>query len=175
MMSGETIWAGLGVMTIGDASPLHASAPPDNAITDYDISEFDAGDGWNQGVTMDRQPVDRATQSLASLAPPIGIPVRPDSVYLNLERNQTHSAEQMAPQLRGEQLGDRFDSYVNLIEWCPYPAVIHSRGLESPVREQGLVEYAKQGVDQNYYFGVIDGQALLDEAISRTRKAMYGR
>ena len=51
--------------------------------------------------------------------------------------------------------------------------MIHAGGYTSVDREDVLPQIAKQL--PGYYYGVIDGQALLDEAIARTRRALYGR
>lgn len=156
------------------SSPFGRQAPAD----DLYFSRSDNGLGYDQALTMDRQPWDTASErSLKASAVPPGVPVSRDSVYLDLERNQGNDAEQMQPLLRGEILANRFGSYVNLIQWAPSPEVVHSGGLTGPQRSDVLPEYAKEGpgLGMAGYTGVIDGQALLDQAIAATRRALYGR
>ena len=172
MMTGETIWADLGVM---DMSP--SPFGPQAAADDVNQSRFDTAGGWDQAVTMDRAPVDHAVQPLSALASPPGLPVRVDSVYLDLERNQGNPSDVMTPTFRYTSIGDRFDSPLALIDWAQETAVIPTGGELSLVRDDVQPTIPKE-LYQGYthgFFGVIDGQALLDEAIARTRRALYGR
>ena len=171
MIGAEQFWQGLGVLEMAP-DPWGPQGIP--AGEDVDFSRQDSGFGWDQGVTMDRQPVDRYAMPLSSLASPPGLPVSVDSTFLHLERNQGNNAERVTPQLRNDGLGDRFDSYLNIIQWAPTPEVTRSYGADAPVRDDVLPSEGKMLLDPGY-FGVIDTQQLLDEAIARTRRAMYGR
>src|SRR5207253_2525147 len=103
--SGETFWADMGTL-YGSGDPFGPQAPAD----DVNQSRFDTDGGWDQALTMDRAPVDHAVRPLSAMAPPPGIPIRPDHVALDLERNQGNASDQATPQFRYTGLGDRFDS-----------------------------------------------------------------
>lgn len=169
-MSGEDTWRALGVLS-GPTNEFGSQWLP--VDEDINRSRQDTGSGWDQAVTMDRAMVDHYVNPLNALAIPAGLPVARDAVYLNLERNQGNAADEVTPQFRMTGLGDRFGSPLALIEWAPMTAVVHGGGYTSVVREQQLPQTAKMLPD--YFYGVIDGQELLDEAIARTRRAMYGR
>jgi hypothetical protein len=170
MNSGETIWRSMGVM-IGPDSPFGSQALPTNEDVDY--SRQDAGFGYDQGYTMDRQPTDHANPK-ATETIPVGFQLNPQFMVWHIGRNQTNDAMQVAPLLRGEvKNGQRYGSYLNLIEWAPMPEVMHAGGSTGPVRHDVLPTIAK--AMPGYDFAAIDGQALIDDAIARTRKALYGR
>jgi len=171
MNSGECFYRQMGVME----GPCVEFGPQAlSPLEDVEYSRQDTGFGWDQALTMDRQPVDTYVQRTYAAAMPPGIAVAADSVYLNLERNQGNAADEVTPQFRFSGLGLRFDSPLALIEWAPNTEVIHAGGYTSQVREDMLPQTAKQGIDPGY-FGVIDTQELLNEAVARTRRAMYGR
>lgn len=169
-MAGEQFWGQLAALAgpSGEFGPQYI--PKDE---DIERSRQDTGTGWDQAVTMDRAPVDGFVNPISVLASPMGWQMNQDYTALNLERNTGNPSDLMSPQLRMDRLGNRFDSPLALIDWSQETAVIHSGGYDTQVRADLLPQTAKMYDD--YYYGVIDGQAILDEAIARTRKAMYGR
>lgn len=169
-MSGEDVWRAF--RTISGPSPeFGAQYRPE--LEDVAFSRQDMGTGLDQALTMDRSAVDVFVNPLSALASPPGLTVSRDAVYLGLERNQGNASDEVAPQFRMTGLANRFGSPLALIDWAPHTAVVPSGGYASQVRDDVVPGVAKMMPDQ--YYGVIDGQALLDEAVARTRRAMYGR
>ena len=144
--------------------------PPEEDVA---FSRQDTAFGWDQALTMDRAMVDAFGRPTQAAAAPSGIPISRDAVYLNLIRNQGNDSAKESGLLLQSNLAERFNSPLALIEWAPNTEVIHAGGYTSVDREDVLPQIAKQL--PGYYYGVIDGQALLDEAIARTRRALYGR
>lgn len=140
---------------------------------DINRSRQDTGSGWDQALTMDRAPMDTYGLPTIAAAVPPGVQIARDHTALYLERNTGNPSDLVSPLLLLSNLCERFDSPLALIEWAPEPGVIHGGGYTSQVREDVLPQTAKMLPD--YYYGVIDTQELLDEAVSRTRKALYGR
>jgi hypothetical protein len=169
-MSGEDYWKGLGALDGPTVVFGPQGLPPEEDVA---FSRQDTAFGWDQALTMDRAMVDGFGRPTQAAAAPAGIAIARDSVYLNLERNQGNDSAQESGLLLLSSLAERFNSPLALIEWAPNTEVIHAGGYTSVDREDVLPQVAKALPD--YYYGVIDGQAILDEAIARTRRAMYGR
>lgn len=173
MIGAEGLYYELGAMVTAPDPFGSVHSPP---LEDVEMSRQDAGYGYDGYNGMDRQPRDGLINRLTDLASVPGIPVSVDSTFLRLERNTGNNAELAHPRFDGNNIGARFGSYLNLIEWAPEPGIVRSHGFDAPVRDDVLATEAKAiaGAD-GFYFGTIDTQGLLDEAIARTRRAIYGR
>ena len=165
-LSGEMVYAWMGTL-LGSLNPFGPQRPYREVIEcDPDINPFDRGIGWEQGVKMDR----------GEAAPP-GTPVSafhaPDPDYLALGRVTGNPSDQVAPLLFREALDGRFGSEVRLIDWAQETAVVRSYGLGAPVIAEMLPQVAKQQPDYDY--SAKDSQAILEDALSRVRRSLYGR
>ena len=157
-LSGEVIYSWMGCM-LGSADPLHEEPLGD------ETNPFDHGAGWDQGVRMERGPPARPGAPTVSYEAP---------TYLNPGRWEGSSSEMVAPLLFRETLEGRFGSEVSLIEWAPDPAVQRSYGLSSPVIANQLPQVAKESIGP-YDYSAYDSSAILEEAMARVRRTLYGR